>query len=84
MSVDDASGETGTNSGGDGDAKFAPTFETSCYDRILDVSYDAAHNSDDQPEEDQSVALLRDAELVDRPHEVQYILRSNTLYSWDF
>lgn len=47
---------------GDGDTKFTSTFETSCYRRILD--------SDNQLE--QSSALLRDAQLVDRPHEVVY------------
>lgn len=59
MSVEDDSGESTTHYRGSGRAEAASTFETSCYERVMDCEAEI-----------QSSALFRDAEIVDSPKEV--------------
>lgn len=79
MSDEGANDETSIKARGDRDVMFTRTFETSCYDRILDC--DASHNSSDDQLDIQSSALLRDAQLVDRPHEVMSSMVGSTAVS---
>lgn len=59
MDVEGASCKSATAHCGNGGAKPASTFETRCYERVLDCE-----------QQIQSSALFRDAELVDSPKEV--------------
>lgn len=67
---------------GGSDAKLTSTFETSCFNRILDC--DTADDSNDHLDQS-SALLLHDAELVDRPHEVHNKVQLSLVSCrWDF